>query len=372
VPFRTIRGDNPDPSKPCSVPSADPLVLGSTTKPPDPILQETGPRDFILRNTFCYDVPHGFPDARSLFMVPGDGYPFNDVGTTRRTTREDEPRSIVVPPPPKKGAGTTDLASVPSWMWWLIASYGSHTNAALLHDALYVDDGQVAPVTPSTADRLFLTALRERKEKRGAFRHWLMWAAVSVLGHGGRKRTYGFPGHVLAVWVLTLGGIGWALAAVDWTWRSGTVFAFVGAFAVAALCVVAGGGWRAGVDRSWGWLIPMGVLTVFMASTAAALWIWSEHRWLSPLTCLLGALVLLELGLLWRKEVDPSLRWWLWPTAAIGLPIALIPAGLIVVARALVWCIDLGAAAARAKRTGPDGEPESFSVPSFDLKGFRI
>ena len=72
-----------------------------------------------------------------------------------------------------------------------------------------------------------------------------------------------------------------------------------------------------------------------------------------------GSLVLTVFGPLWGLYVYPSLRWWLWPTSMIGLPISLLPVAFIFVAVFLVWCIDLGAmVAAWAPRTRP------FEVPA--------
>jgi hypothetical protein len=55
-------------------------------------------------------------------------------------------------------------------------------------------------------------------------------------------------------------------------------------------------------------------------------------------------------GLLWGLGIDRTLSWWLWPTAIIGLPIALIPLGLVFLSVALVWLIDLGASIAAESR----------------------
>lgn len=42
-------------------------------------------------------------------------------------------RTHVITP---SGVGNTDLASVPWFLWWFVASYGRHTAAALVHDQL--------------------------------------------------------------------------------------------------------------------------------------------------------------------------------------------------------------------------------------------
>ena len=98
----------------------------------------------------------------------------------------------------------TDLASVPWRLWWLVASYGRHTRASLLHDVL-VDD----LADRVEADRVFFVALEEGRKRRGGSRtrHWLMWLAVSVFG---TMRLYApgqmkaFVGGLAALWALLI------------------------------------------------------------------------------------------------------------------------------------------------------------------------
>lgn len=104
---------------------------------------------------------------------------------------------------PPVGANATDLASVPTFLWGLIASYGRQTSAALLHDYL---SGKARRGDPPTgirrrreADRLFGVALVESGvprlrarimrsyvsiEKFAEFRRWqaLLMVAHAVLG----------------------------------------------------------------------------------------------------------------------------------------------------------------------------------------------
>jgi len=69
----------------------------------------------------------------------------------------------------------TDLASVPWLLWWLIASYGRHTGAAIVHDTLVVD--RMTRAERVRSDTIFFHALEE--SGNNWFRHRLMWAAVS-------------------------------------------------------------------------------------------------------------------------------------------------------------------------------------------------
>src|SRR6185503_10232878 len=86
----------------------------------------------------------------------------------------------------------TDLASVPWLLWWLIASYGRHTAAAIVHDTLVVD------------------RMTQEESVHNWFRHRLMWAAVSW-GLTMRKSApvlfVVFLLHLLAFW----GAVVWAV-----------------------------------------------------------------------------------------------------------------------------------------------------------------
>ena len=80
----------------------------------------------------------------------------------------------------------TDLASVPSFLWGVVASYGRQTLPALLHDMLCYAAAQ--PDQPAAyrrrarrqADDLFRTTLRASGS--GFVRRWLMWTAVRLFG----------------------------------------------------------------------------------------------------------------------------------------------------------------------------------------------
>jgi uncharacterized protein DUF1353 len=100
----------------------------------------------------------------------------------------------------------TDLASVPWALWWLIASYGRHTGAAIVHDTLVVD--RMTRAERVRADTIFFHALEE--SGNNWFRHRLMWAAVSW-GLTMRKAApvlfVAFIAHVVAFW----DAVGWAV-----------------------------------------------------------------------------------------------------------------------------------------------------------------
>jgi hypothetical protein len=335
------------------------VVLGKAT--PDPELRQVDEDTFVILKSFCYRAARGDPDADAVYLVPGEDF-------EPQAKRELGPR-VFVPP---DASGRTDLASVPSLFWWLIASYGNHTRASLLHDALYVDEG-VPPIPRRTADRLFLTALREPgPQKGGAFRHWLMWAAVSAFGTMRWRLGLLFALHLVAVWTLTIWAVVWAwgdgIGGIGWSaWQLALV-----ALAGLVFLVVVGSSWRAGVDLRGGWLVPTALTSLLIVVPLADEWTYPFELVPDPFTMLVVALALMLVGPLWGLWVDPTLRGWLWPTALIALPIAVVPAVLILVAVVLVWLVDLGASLAAAARKTPAGEKRPFEVPPLNTSGSRV
>lgn len=119
---------------------------------------------------------------------------------------------------PAVGDNQTDLASVPTFLWGLIASYGRQTSAALLHDHLSAQARHGNPATrvrrQRDADRLFGVALIESGipvlrasimtsfvsiEKFVEFRRWqayLMVVHVAV----GIAFIYAAVGLVVGLW----------------------------------------------------------------------------------------------------------------------------------------------------------------------------
>jgi hypothetical protein len=82
---------------------------------------------------------------------------------------------------------TTDFTSVPRLLTWLVPKDGTHTPAALLHDALvaratppldYERDPPGPPVSREEADNVFRHALRHLGVSFA--RSWMMWGAVSL------------------------------------------------------------------------------------------------------------------------------------------------------------------------------------------------
>ena len=83
-----------------------------------------------------------------------------------------------------KGA-STDLASIPPFLWGFIPSYGSHTMSAVLHDSqcktARAQDRAYGASLHRHADGRFRETLRDDARVGGAT-HWIMWAAVRLFG----------------------------------------------------------------------------------------------------------------------------------------------------------------------------------------------
>jgi hypothetical protein len=82
-------------------------------------------------------------------------------------------------------SNATDFASIPFFLTWLVPKDGTHTPAAVLHDALIggQKDVHYATSAPETvpdrhADYLFREAMRQTGV--AWLRRWIMWAAVSL------------------------------------------------------------------------------------------------------------------------------------------------------------------------------------------------
>lgn len=87
---------------------------------------------------------------------------------------------------------TTDLASVPAFLTWLVPKTGAHLPAAILHDGLVLNKDEPASyiaerwIYRDEADRIFRDAMA--KTGTGLIRRWMVWAAVTAATmHHGRQ-----------------------------------------------------------------------------------------------------------------------------------------------------------------------------------------
>jgi hypothetical protein len=147
-----------------------------------------------------------------------------------------EPRFHVAPAHPV--GRSTDLASVPPWLWGVIASFGQHTLAALLHDHL-CDEAKAAGPPASKelrreADRLFRVAMGDLGIP--ALRKWVMWAAVRLFGEAGQP---GLIGKVPTATVLISTVVTWTAVGMAIAGRSGpAVWLLVTALALTVVTAV--------------------------------------------------------------------------------------------------------------------------------------
>ncbi len=159
----------------------------------------TKPGNFTLRERFLYTDP----------LTPDEG--------------------IVVPAQP--GVFTTDLASIPAPFTWLVPKDGTHTPAALLHDALVSDpmlpaDYRLAHRDPESGlwhtDDADPEPRCEREDADNIFRHamahlgvsfirrWMVWATVTaatLCSQPGSKKWRWRLLFLVAVLALGVGGV---------------------------------------------------------------------------------------------------------------------------------------------------------------------
>lgn len=134
----------------------------------------------------------------------------------------------------------TDLASVPRFMWGVVASYGRHTLPALLHDHgcdLAKAAGGQRHWMRREADRRFRQNLRQFAAM-GLGTRWLMWTAVRLFGFwpvGVVTALAALLGCVLAVWSRA-GGDSWEC--LGWTITFGLAALVELGLAVALLVLV--------------------------------------------------------------------------------------------------------------------------------------
>lgn len=86
---------------------------------------------------------------------------------------------------------TSDLASIPRWLWWLIAPFELSLAAALVHDYGYAHGGRMLVLTRdrmrratyltrARVDRAFYELMRD--EGVWWWRRWLAYRAVRLFG----------------------------------------------------------------------------------------------------------------------------------------------------------------------------------------------
>ncbi|CAN5719477.1 hypothetical protein BH10ACT1_BH10ACT1_06040 [soil metagenome] len=106
----------------------------------------------------------GFVDGEAVDLrVTGD----REWELLQPLTYEGREQTFVVP-----AGSSTDLASVPGLLTWLVPRYGRYTKSAILHDFLW----RTGAVPRSDADGIFRRSMRELGVP--ILRRWAMWGAV--------------------------------------------------------------------------------------------------------------------------------------------------------------------------------------------------
>lgn len=119
---------------------------------------------------------------------------------------------------PEDPGQNTDLASVPPFLWGVVASYGAHSLPAILHDKLCNDAKNLpsdeALSSRKKADRIFRVALKESEVN--LVRRWVLWTAVRTFGVLSHKRPIGLA--LLAAIVTASVGIYGLITPDVWLW----------------------------------------------------------------------------------------------------------------------------------------------------------
>jgi hypothetical protein len=81
----------------------------------------------------------------------------------------------------------TDFASIPRALWDILPPTGKYGKAAVIHDYLYVNGGNLPPdqFSKTDADRIFYEAMGILGV--GQVTRYVMWQAVKVFGKGAFK-----------------------------------------------------------------------------------------------------------------------------------------------------------------------------------------
>jgi uncharacterized protein DUF1353 len=147
---------------------------------PEILLRQVAPNTFQLARGFRYALPAEDDGAGVSHFRRAAWYLWGrQRGRPRPTQGSTGPWDV---PPhdllldPRAAENSTDLASVPPWLWWFIASHGRHSRAALLHDHLIGPNDD--DVTDKQADHAFRMALRDSGVR--TLRRWIMWNGVSL------------------------------------------------------------------------------------------------------------------------------------------------------------------------------------------------
>lgn len=271
---------------------------------PEVLLRQVNPNRFHLMEGFRYELPER--DRRK-----GEPYGW-DVPAHELDLAPDVPGKD----------NSTDLASVPPWLWWFISSHGRQTKPALLHDHL-IDRKDVSD---EQADRAFRIALIESDVS--ILRAWIIWTTVS-LASTARKRPWGvlvvgaYAAHLLAFFA---SGLYWWLGRYSW-WPAGWLSS---RFERGSWWPLADELWASDAGEALGgrsWLVPL-----VLGLSGLLIWRW---RWVfgvlaAALVALPTLVVWLTYFVAWLLDWAATIAYRLWaalkridvhiPTPSFGKP----------------------------------------------------
>jgi hypothetical protein len=280
---------------------------------------------------FWRETDNADPDEIALAQI---GPNLFRLETTFRYKAAGDPVPYEIP-----AGAETDLTSAKWPIWWLIASYGTHTKASLLHDVLIEPDASYPRVVSrQRADALYFAALHESfigplaSRKRPSFvRRWLMYSAVATLGTmraespGRLLLLLAQTGLVVLLSVIAL--MQWVgLGTPDVDSRLSDVASLTAAGVLLLACVAV--------------VSP----ALALASLLSEFGVWSSvgSAWPFGLWPLIGAIVLV--GFAWTFLI-PSTHWKLargiWPSAVFSAFLVLPVVVAVVIASLVVAFIDL-------------------------------
>ena len=249
------------------------------------------------------------------------------------------PMTIVDAHNPSRGpedGNSTDLASVPGFLWGVVASYGLHTLPAIVHDALCVwaanrPTAREKLTARAEADRIFLCAMKETAVPWA--KRWVMWAAVRLGGLWTHSKSRLFA----LIIVLALGLWMWLSLLNEWEMSVGLN---VSIGLLVPLVVAAFSEWaRVGLILV-GALLPIGIASAAAFGALLVLWVpsailWMIQQWYASLfgsnknrprfyasvravTIMLGPVLVLAIPT--PAWPSPRMEW----VVGIGLPVMII------------------------------------------------
>ena len=221
-----------------------------------------------------YDAAEGGPLRLELRSVDGRDFTLlRQIGYRSK----DHAEPFVVPA--DLTTFSTDLASVPRVLTWLVPKSGDFLPAVVLHDALVDDVHYLGPrIDRAQADLVFRTAMIELGT--GRVRAWLMWSAVTMatMWQSGRAlpriALVGLLGVVSVLGLVATADFFDLWDVLPWmgerSWRAELLGGWLGAAVLPPVLALSWGrNWQAGVIAGFALAFLLHVTLVLLALYAA-------------------------------------------------------------------------------------------------------